>query len=265
MVKSCSILITNQNSYEAVQVCIESVKYHTKYPNYQIIVYDDCSDNGVDLPYLRAKQDLGWLRLIEGKEHKDHGGSLNILVNEICQTDLAMILDCDIQILRDNWLTDMINVLSSDEKAIAVCNCLETKRRREAVYVGPFCEFWFGLLNMNVYRDGMQVDWTPQIIYDKKEITLYSEDMDAAGIDIFVLDVGSKLPVRVLYDNPKGYNIISPIPENITAAFKHYLQITCHLSATGPQAEEIKDHAKQKLDVMKSELKSLRQRQEEDE
>jgi len=256
--KTVSILISNRNSYDAIQLCIESVRHYTEYPDYQIIVYDDYSDNEIDLPYLREKQELGWLRLIEGKGRRDHGGALNVLVNEVCQTDLAMIMDCDIQILRSGWLTDMVNLISTDEKAIAVCNYLGIKRRGPEVYVGPFCEFWFGLLNMVAYRDGMQVDWEPVIISDKEEMRKYAESLDVNTLKFFILDVGSKLPVKVLYDNPKGYRFISPLPEDINKAYKHYLQVTCHLEAKGPQATEIKDHAKSKLVTMREQLGRLR-------
>lgn len=259
MPKSCSILISNRNSYEAIQLCIESVRHYTEYPDYQIIVYDDCSDNGIDLPYLKEKQGLGWLKLIEGKERKEHGGALNVLVNEVCQSDLAMIMDCDIQILRSGWLTNMVNLISTDEKAIGACNCLGIKWRGRKVFVGPFCEFWFGLLNMNAYRDGMQVDWEPMLIYDKEEMKRYIDNLNIKKIDLFVLDVGSKLPTKVLYDNPKGYRIISPLPENINNAYTHYMQITCHKEARGPQAEEIKGHANQKLAEIRKELEALRQ------
>lgn len=256
MAKSCSVLISNRNSHEAIQLCVESVKHYTKYPDYQIIVYDDCSDNGADLPYLREKQKQGWLKLIENKEHRGHGGALNILVNEICKTDLAMIMDCDIQVLRSGWLTDMVDLISQDEKAIGICNCLGIKRRGAEVYVGPFCEFWFGLLNMNAYRDGMQVDWEPRIILDTEEMKQYAEGLDVNKLDYFVLDVGSKLYVKVLYDNPKGYHFISPIPENINNAYRHYLQVASQLRT---ENQVIKDHVDSKLITIKEELRKLRQ------
>ena len=90
--KSVSILISNLNSFEAIQLCVESVRKHTKYPDYKIIVYDDTSWNKVDLAYLRIARNQGWLKLIEGETRVGHGGSVNALL-EACNTDLAMILD----------------------------------------------------------------------------------------------------------------------------------------------------------------------------
>jgi len=256
MAKLVDILIPNRNSHEAIQLCIESIRHYTKYPDYQIIVYDDCSDNEVDLPYLREKQKQGWLRLIEGKEHRHHGGALNVMVNEACHADLAMIMDCDIQILRDGWLIDMVDLISADEKAIGVCNCLGIKRRGVEVWVGPFCEFWFGLLNMTAYRDGMQVDWTPTIIYDKEEMKKYSEDLDVSILDYFVLEVGSKLYTKTIYDNPKGYYFISPIPENINKAYRHYVQIA---SFSMVERLDIKEYMAAQFEIIKRELGKLRQ------
>lgn len=250
------ILISNRNSFEAIQLCIESIRHHTKYPDYQIIIYDDCSDNGIDLQYLREKQEKGWLRLIEGKEWKDHGGALNILVNETCQTDLAMIMDCDIQILKSGWLIEMVDLISAEKKAIGICNCFGTRRRGAEVYVGPFCEFWFGLLNMVAYRDGMEVDWRPTIICDKEKMRKYAEGLDVNILDYFVLEVGSKLYVKTLYDNPKGYHFISPIPKNINNAYRHYRQVA---SLSKLERIDIRQYMAIQFKIIKEELKTLRQ------
>lgn len=62
--KTVSILISNCNSFDAIQLCIESIRARTDYPNYQIIVHDDESPNGVDIKYLEEAEAKGWIRLI---------------------------------------------------------------------------------------------------------------------------------------------------------------------------------------------------------
>jgi len=49
--KTCSILISNYNSFETIQLCIESIRKYTDYPH-KIVVYDDCSTNEMDVAYL---------------------------------------------------------------------------------------------------------------------------------------------------------------------------------------------------------------------
>jgi len=116
-VKSVEILITNFNSGDAVALCIESIRKYTAYPH-TITVRDDGSwteprpECGLtepynDIAYLRACRDKGWIKLIEGKENVGHGTSLTALLDQ-CSADLAMVLDCDIQIESGGWLEAMV-------------------------------------------------------------------------------------------------------------------------------------------------------------
>ena len=93
--KSASVLISNHNNFEMIELCIESVRKFTDYPH-KIIVYDDASayvqdgkklPNEHDLNYLRACRDKGWITLIEGEKQIHHGGALNVLLTEACDTD----------------------------------------------------------------------------------------------------------------------------------------------------------------------------------
>lgn len=255
--KQVEILISNQNSYEAIQLCIESIRHYTNYPNYKIIVYDDCSKNNADLLYLREKQKLGWLKLIEGKNRIDHGGALNVLLNERCQADLAMILDCDIQILAENWLSDMVEQISQDEKVIAICNAHNSRKRGKGVWLAPFAEFWFGMINMVAYRNNMQIDWRFYYTADKKQIKhIVGDDVDINTFERLAVDVGSKLPLRLKENNPRGYYIKFPIPKYIENKYHHYGQIS---GWYGDNSLYIKEHLNKKFKKIRNELDKLRQ------
>jgi glycosyltransferase involved in cell wall biosynthesis len=255
------ILVSNRNSLEAIQLCVESVHAYTRPGDYQLIVYDDVSDNGIDIPYLRGKQEQGWLRLIEGERRVEHGGALNALVNVTCESDLAVIMDCDIEVLRDGWLDDFVELLADDPLAIAAVRCHGVQVRggtsRGGAYLAPFCEWWFGLLNMQAYRDDMQVDWTGSWVSTKEEFMALP---DAASLPIdkmatYSFDVGCKFYDKVLHNNPKGYYIVSPLPGHINNSFNHYLQVCHHIADGRP---EITAHVRKKLDVMRQQLKGLR-------
>lgn len=115
--KSVEILITNFNSGDTIALCIESIRKFTSYPH-TITVRDDASwttprpEDGLfepynDIEYLRACRERGWVKLIEGERRISHGPGLGILLDQ-CTADLAMVLDCDIQLLRDGWLDLMV-------------------------------------------------------------------------------------------------------------------------------------------------------------
>lgn len=256
--KTVSILIANWNSYQAIELCIESIRHYTTYPNYNIIVYDDCSDNEADLRYLREKQKQGWLELIEGKERLRHGGSLNILINESCKADLAMIMDCDIQILSKGWLANMVELVSQDEKIIAATNCFGIQRRGKSCLLAPFAAFWFGMVNMKAYRDGMQVDWQNVRIKDKAKIQEILGNDPGFNFDEFnelAVDVGCKLLLKVRQSNPKGYYFIKELPEYIESSYHHYRQISCFSKV---EREDIKEIMDTQFAKIKRELEKLR-------
>ncbi len=258
MTAAVDILVTNRNSREAIQLCVESVRAYTPVGTYNLIVYDDCSDNGMDLPYLRAAQDKGWLRLIEGQVRALHGGALNVLLHEISTADYAVLLDCDIEIKRGGWLAALLALIKDDPLAIGAVTCLPAKMRGPGHWIAPFGEWWFGALNMRAYRDGMMVDWRPVILRDKGAIlTAVPTALRTLDLQEYIYDVGCKLSQRVKDDNPKGYHFVSPLPEEIRECFRHYLQVSHHL---GVVPDAIKAHVERKLAEMRISLGKLRAR-----
>lgn len=269
----CSILISNKNSYEAIQLCIESINRYTRYPDYKVIVYDDGSDNVIDLYYLRQAKYYGWIdELIEGDTSDrlsnpavGHGGTLNILINEICQTSLAMVIDSDIYVKDYGWLTEMIEKIDL-QKDLAICDVIPRGLFTVQGYRVPICDFSFGLLNMAVYNDNMRVDWLPRKadrrdepflsifadIYppEKSEFFRQKGDKEKFQENQVFFDVGSNLWMKTIYDNPKGYRMIH-MPEDTKRKFRHFGHMA-FLSRT----DEFKDNIKFKN--LKDALKELR-------
>lgn len=271
--KICSILIPNRNSFEAVQLCIESIRKYTKYPNYGIIVYDDGSNNGIDLEYLKQARKKGWIEeLIIGLDkptfaHPDmgHGGALNILINEACQTSLAMVVDSDVYIKDYDWLSGLIYEIDF-RKDLAVCDIIPKGMFTVQGYRMPSCDLSFGLINMEIYKDNMQVDWEPKRADRREEpfLSMFSDIYPPERSEFFrrkgdkknfqenqvIIDVGSNLWMKANYDNPKGYKVI-PIPENLHSKYEHF----GHMSLLS-RTDEFKDNIK--FLNLKTALKELR-------
>ena len=204
--KSVSILITNYNSYEAIETCLLSISKRTRYPH-ELIVYDDCSDNGVDLEFLRRQRDIGWIELVEGKERLGHGGGLDALINGFCKSDIAVILDCDIMIKEAGWLEEAVALI--DDKTILACGLSDVSRRKNTIPL--WLESWFMVLNMEAYRDGMQVGWTALSV---PEQGLYYPN-------------GFRLQHKIKFENPKGYKLASPLPTSLKRKYLHFVHASC--------------------------------------
>jgi len=254
-----SILISNRDSYEAIQLTVESVRKYTDYPH-KIIVFDDRSINKIDIEYLEDAQRKGQLDLYrnEGPHPITHGGSLNRLVNEICDTDYAVIMDCDVMIKQKGWLNDFMKIALSDENILAVVDTQE-KGYTWKGFRTPMYYFWFGLLNMKAYNDSMRVNWINTNGDASKEPykSLFMDLGDASKNDYFMslvkqgkvilerwdkntvsADSGAQLWIKVTYDNPKGYRVV-PLPRILHEKHHHF----GHASIIGYDAHSSEENA----------------------
>ncbi len=253
--RSCSILISNYNSFETIQLCIESIKKYTKYP-YKILVYDDASTNGVDLQYLRDKANKEWINLIEGDLRLNHGGALNQLLTR-CKTDLAVILDNDIQILESGWLEVAVSLMR--EKVLGLCTIEYGYKSHQLSYPDWF-QTWFMMLNMQAYRDGMEIDWNR--VNENKNIepykSLMKNDDRFDRFNSIMLPPGTKLLMKLMYNNPKSYELISPVPGHIKMKYRHYVHISSTATESPDDTPAFRKIREDKFAIIKNELKKLR-------
>jgi|GEM_PF-1566354 len=279
--KTASILIPNYNSFEAIQLCIESIRKHTQYP-YKIIVYNDRCINSVDAIYLKDCLEKGWIHeLYSGDVQQTHGGSLNILINEKCKTDYAAIIDCDIWIKEDGWLEDLINEAEKNPMTLAVVDFKDGGYAFDGGYRTAFYLFWFGLINMKNYNDGMKTDWMLSVEDRRKEpyrsefAAIYPPEKNDYFMNLFkkghfpfktveswprnrvVNDPGSQLYIKVKHDNPKGFKVV-PLPSQVRKKFYHFEHISM-ISIPSPLHEEAVGIARrERFGMIKTELKKLR-------
>lgn len=288
--KNVAIVIPNRNGYKALPLCIESIRARTEYPH-KIIVYDDNSsykENGqvkqnlVDLDYLRKCKDKGWIELYEGKKAVKHGGALNFLLNERCKDefDYAMVVDNDLHIIESGWLRAMIEEAEKDEMILAVCDH-KAKGYCPGGYRPALYFFWFGLINLSAYRDGMQVDWS-QRKADRREEPYKTEFADlyppeknelwqfymkngnkqlwnkvTFDRNLVKFDPGCTFDIKLKYFNPKGYKAV-PVPGIARIAYVHYEHCSHFLDPHNKL--EGKDAMKrdEKISSIKAELERLR-------
>jgi len=263
MDKTVSILIANRNSFQAVELAVESIKKYTKYPH-KVIVFDDASTNKVDVEYLRKAKAKGLIHeFIEGDYHRYHGAVLNILLHEICDTKYAAILDCDVQIKDYNWLADLVELASKDPKIIGIFDFKPARFDRDSYRTG-FYMIWFGLLNMTAYTDNMQVDWRVSKEDRNKDpyksiFAPMSDHPKEENFDenIAVNDPGSNLWIQVKYDNPEGYKVVN-VPAGIYAKFHHFGHISCISMSLPGEAAQIKINREIRFTKIRIELEKLR-------
>jgi len=234
------ILIPNFNGREALELCIESIAAYTSEPH-RVIVYDDVSPNPGELEYLTRAQAQGHVNMIiMGRKHAGHGAALNALLDQ-CYAHYAVIMDNDIQVLRNGWLSGLLG-LASDPKVLVVSTEKPKVGYCSRGYRPGLFLLWLGLMNMKAYRDGMAVDWslTEARRADEPWRTAFAElyppdnnpifrhlmetqweyriDFDAEKV---IFDPGCVLWSKMKYWNPKGY-VHQELTPYVLSSFRHW-------------------------------------------
>jgi len=115
-----AICIVNYKTLDFTKLCLRSIRKFTKYP-YEVIVIDNNSADE-SLEYLKS---LKWIRLIERDTTGDvsggyaHGAALDLGL-ENCDCEFFVSLHSDTFILKENWLSELIEHFDDDEKMACV-------------------------------------------------------------------------------------------------------------------------------------------------
>ncbi len=98
-----------------LQRCLESLRYRTTYPNYEILVVDNGS---TDLALLQYLADRAFeIRIIRDSRPFNYPGLNNAAVRE-AQGSVICLLNDDVEIITDNWLEEMVGQLLQPEIGI---------------------------------------------------------------------------------------------------------------------------------------------------
>ena len=117
-----SIIIPTKNSLSLVKQCINSIKSHTSYPNYKIIIIDNQSDDIELLDYLKEKESENILKVIKYNKPFNHSDMNNIAVQSV-SSELVVFMNNDIEIITDNWLEQLVATVNLDD-TVACVGCL---------------------------------------------------------------------------------------------------------------------------------------------
>jgi hypothetical protein len=113
---------------------------------------------------------------------------------------------------------------------------------------------------MKNYRDGMQVDWMISH-HDIREEPYKTEfkDVPSLGDDVHMVvnDPGSQLYVKVKYDNPKNYKVVSLSPRMLTM-FHHYGHISMIAIPHPSHSEQAVKNRITRMGLIEKNLEALR-------
>jgi len=117
-----SVIIPTKNSLSLMKKCLSSLRKHTNYPNYDIVVIDNQSDDQLFLEYIQEEQSKGLLKVIKYDKPFNHSEINNIAVKSI-DSEFVVFMNNDIEIISDNWLEQLVATMNMD-KSVACVGCL---------------------------------------------------------------------------------------------------------------------------------------------
>ncbi|MGY3885418.1 glycosyltransferase family 2 protein [Aeromonas aquatica] len=105
-----SIIIPTRNGVAHLKPCIDSLVQQTRYPNLEILVMDNQSDEADTLAYLtHATQEYG-VRVIPYDHPFNYSAINNSAVNQ-ASGELICLLNNDTEIMNPDWLDEMVSHL----------------------------------------------------------------------------------------------------------------------------------------------------------
>ncbi len=102
-----SIIIPTYNGLSLVKMCIESLRHKTTYPNYEILLIDNNSDDPAALLYFDELQEKGWATVIEYPQAFNYAAINNMAVEQ-AKGDILCLLNNDIEVISPDWLSEMV-------------------------------------------------------------------------------------------------------------------------------------------------------------
>ena len=103
-----SILIPTRNGYEILKTCIDSIIKNTKYNNYEIIIIDNQTTESKTLNYFRKLQSKYTNIQIIAYDYPFNYSAINNFAVANARGELVTLLNNDIEIISDHWLTEMV-------------------------------------------------------------------------------------------------------------------------------------------------------------
>ncbi|WP_417582437.1 glycosyltransferase family 2 protein [Nitrincola sp.] len=103
-----SIVITSRNSLLLLQRCIESVLRVTRYPDYEIVLVDNDSDDPATLTYLQTLANEPRVRLLPGPGPFNYSALNNHGVRHASGA-IICLLNNDTEVLDAHWLDELVS------------------------------------------------------------------------------------------------------------------------------------------------------------
>lgn len=105
-----SVIIPTRNGYDDVKRCVDSIIEKTTYPNYEIVMADNGSNQSEmqDL-YTKYQQQLGERFVVESIDIPFNYSRINNLAAKVAKGKYLLFLNNDTEVITPEWMTKMVS------------------------------------------------------------------------------------------------------------------------------------------------------------
>lgn len=104
-----SLIIPTRNAFKLVHQCVESILEKTSYPEYEIIIVDNGSDDVETLRYFEELESDTRVRVLRDDRPFNYS-ALNNAAVRVARGELVCLLNNDIEVITPDWLTEMVGI-----------------------------------------------------------------------------------------------------------------------------------------------------------
>ena len=112
-----SIIIPNREQKQMLEKCLNAVREHTHYDNYEVIVVENNSSSKEILDYYRQIQGKDGVKVIRWKREFNFS-AINNFAAKKAEGEYLVFLNNDVEV-RDGWLTELLGVCSRKDVGAA--------------------------------------------------------------------------------------------------------------------------------------------------
>lgn len=116
-----SIIIPTRNGHKLTRQCIESIRDKSTYPNYEIILVDNGSDDPAALKYFQSLHTDTSVRVIRD-ERPFNFSQLNNTAVAQATGEYVCLMNNDIEVISSDWLEEMVGLaMRPDTGVVGAC------------------------------------------------------------------------------------------------------------------------------------------------
>jgi glycosyltransferase involved in cell wall biosynthesis len=103
-----SLIIPTRNGLEFLSRCVESILEKTDYPNFEILIVNNESDDPATLAYMTQLEESEKARIID-YPHPFNYAEINNMAVEQVEGELIGLLNNDLEVISPDWLNEMVS------------------------------------------------------------------------------------------------------------------------------------------------------------